>query len=281
MEPLRNDYDSGGPPGPRKSQGMPWWPAALIALVLIAAVGWYFWSRRSEAPPAVASTPEPAPAPAAPVEPAAAAPEEWDLPDLGESDDFLRDVAARLSSHPEWLAWIATDDLVRRFVGSVDEVARGELPAAQLGFLVPERGFYAATRAGSSYLDGSSFERFDRLASVVSGIDAGGAVDLFARLEPLLQEAYRDLGYPSADFEETLAKAVMVVMATPEQEQPPLLAPAVSSFKFADPDLESLPPVQKLILRMGPENGLVVKRKLREISAELDHRHVTSQPEAD
>lgn len=278
MEPLTREYDPSEPPGPRKAQRMPWWPAALIIAVLIAALVWYFWPRGGDQPQTVAAATESAAPPPAPVSaPVQEAPEGWELPDLGESDDFLRDVAARLSSHPGWLEWIASDELVRRFVASVDEVARGELPTSQLGFLVPKRGFYVANRSGVSYLDGTSFERYNRLASVVSGIDAEGAVDLYSRLEPLLQEAYRDLGYPNADFEKTLGKAVGMVLSTPERQEPPRLSPAVSSFRFADPELENLPPIQKLMLRIGPANAGVVKRKLREIAAALDRREVAAE----
>lgn len=274
MEPLTTEYDPGGP---RRSHGMPWWPVALVAAVLIAVLVWYFWSRGRDDAHGVAEIAEPAPpAPAPmPVE-VEEAESDWELPTLSESDDFLRDVAARLSSHPEWVAWMATDDLVRRFVGSVDEVARGEMPSTQVGYLSPKRGFSTATRGGSSYLGGDSFRRFAPLAAVVSGIDASGAADLYRRLEPLFQEAYKELGYPNADFGHTLARAMAVVGSSPDQDRPPLLVPAVRSYKFADPKLENLPAAQKLMLRMGPENARLVKAKLREIAQELDRRGVTS-----
>ncbi len=280
MNELTKDPDLGGPPGPRPSQRMPWWPAALIVIALLAALVAYFWLRKGAEPEVVVETP--APEAAAPV---AAAAEEtppapaWDLPPLEESDDFLRDVAARLSSHPEWLAWIATDDLVRRFVAAVDEVARGELPAAQLAFLSPKRGFPTPARGAATQLGAESFQRYTRLAAVVSGIDARGAVDLYRRLEPLLERAYRDLGYPDAHFERTLAKAVKVVLDTPDPGRTLNLEPALRSYKFVDPELESLPAVQKLLLRMGPENAAAVKRKLREIARELDRSDVASQAE--
>ena len=275
MDPLTKDYDPGGPVGPRRSQRMPWWPAALLGVVVIAGLGWYLWSLRAR-PETLAQPAEPAPPVAPAAAPAGEAAEAWDLPGLAESDDFLRDVAARLSSHPQWVSWIATDDLIRRFVAAVDEMARGELPSAQLRFLSPKQGFPAARR-GEVYLDGDSFQRFTWLAAVVAGVDARAAVDLFRRLEPLLQEAHRDLGYPSADFKKTLAKAVAVALSTPDLERPALLVPALRSYKFADPELEELPPVQKLMLRMGPENAGVIKRKLREIAGELDRSDVAAR----
>jgi hypothetical protein len=43
----------------------------------------------------------------------------------------------------------------------------------------------------------------------------------------------------------------------------------VLSFAYADPRLESLSPVQKQFLRMGPRNVQAVQAKLREIATRL------------
>lgn len=276
MEPLTEDY---GSTGPREPQGMPWWPIAVVAALVIAVVAWYLWSRsRAELEP----LPEVAEAPAAAPDPLPVEVEEpaeaWELPSLSESDDFLRDVAAKLSSHPGWVAWMATDDLIQRFVAAVDEVARGELPSTHLAHLGPKRGFSTATRGESAFLGSESFRRFGPLAAVVSGLDAEGSVDLYRRLRPLMQQAYRDLGYPNADFDRTLARAVEMLLSAPEQDRPPLLVRGVRTYEFADPELENLPEAQKLMLRMGPENARLVKAKLREFVAELDRDERTSEP---
>lgn len=274
MGPMTH-YESEPPGGPRRLQGMPWWPAALVILVLALVGGWFLWSRvkaRDVPPVAVAEPSEPESM--AEPEPVGAAPEVWELPSLAESDDFLRDIAARLSSHSEWLSWLATDDLVVRFVAGVDEVARGDLPTSQVRFLVPKRGFSALSTAGRSYLGDQSQRRFNRLAAVVAGLDARGVADLYGRLRPLFRDAYRELGYPNADFDAVLAKAMRKVLEAPNLDGTVELVPALRSYKYADPRLEALPPVQKLMLRLGPDNAELVKAKLREIAAALDRGQV-------
>lgn len=278
MEPNKANYDFDPPGGPRRLQGMPWWPAALVILLLVLVAGWFFWFRSRDQPLPLAEVSESgAPAPTSEPEPVPEAPGDWDLPSLAESDDFLRDVATRLSSHSEWLAWIATDDLVRRFVAAVDEVARGEVPNSQADFLIPKRGFSPASSGGYLYLGADSQRRFTRLTAVVSGLDAQGAADLYSRLRPLVQDAYRELGYPNADFDAVLRKALEKVLETPDLERTAQLVPALRSYKYADPRLEALPPVQKLMLRFGPDNASVVKRKLREIARELDQNQIAVQ----
>jgi hypothetical protein len=257
---------------------MPWWPAAGVILVLILVAAWFFWSRSSEQSLPVAEEPRPiTPAPSAEIEPVPEETTDWDLPSLAESDDFLRDVATRLSSHPEWLSWIATDDLVRRFVGAVDEVARGEMPSSQLGFLVPKRGFSTVPKGGQVYLGADSQRRFTRLAAVVSGLDARGVADLYNRLQPLFRAAYRELGYPNTDFDAVLARAMERVLDTPDLGGTIELVPALRSYKYADPRLEALPPVQKAMIRLGSDNAGAVKRKLREIARELDRSQITAR----
>jgi hypothetical protein len=45
-------------------------------------------------------------------------------------------------------------------------------------------------------------------------------------------------------------------------------------YQFADPNLEALSAGQKLLLRMGPANAVIVKAKLRELrSAVVAHGH--------
>jgi hypothetical protein len=40
-------------------------------------------------------------------------------------------------------------------------------------------------------------------------------------------------------------------------------------YTFADPTLESRPAGQKLLLRMGPENAVIIKSKLTELRAAI------------
>jgi hypothetical protein len=161
-------------------------------------------------------------------------------------------------------------------VAGVDEIGRGELPLAQARFLTPKRGFSPLSSQGRYFVDSASYDRYTRLTAVVAGLDARGVANLYARLRPLFQDAYRDLGYPQADFDAALNKAIREVLDTPELRTNPELVPALQSYKFADPKLEALPPVQKFMLRLGPDNAATVKRKLREIAAAIDRREVAN-----
>ena len=123
-------------------------------------------------------------------------------------------------------------------------------------------------------VDAYPSQLFDTLAAVVSGLDARGVAALYDRLRPLFRDAYRDLGYPRADFDLALNRAIRKILEAPELDRRPELEPALQTYEYADPELEALPPVQKWMLRLGPENSDVVKSKLREIAAALDREQV-------
>src|SRR5262245_22726191 len=52
-----------------------------------------------------------------------------DLPLLDKTDALVRELVGKLSSHPQVAAWLATDDLIRRFTVAVLNVAEGNTPA--------------------------------------------------------------------------------------------------------------------------------------------------------
>jgi hypothetical protein len=85
----------------------------------------------------------------------------------------------------------------------------------------------------------------------------------------VIEEAYRELGYPGTEFQETLEEAIDVLLKTPIPEGEILLEEKVTTYTFADPNLEALSDIRKHFLRMGPQNVRKIKAKLREIKEVL------------
>jgi Protein of unknown function (DUF3014) len=245
---------------------------AAVATIVIGAAAVLTWLLLPRKP---AETPPPSAAAAPAVEPSAspeASPEASppvSLPGLDASDALVRDLAKGLSSRPELAAWLATDALVRKFVAVVDNVADGASPAPHLKFLAPKDRFRAAGDGFRFTLDPKGYDRYDTVAQVVASLDAAGSARLYGTLQPLLTEAYRDLGYPQGDFSATLERAIARLVRTPVVEKPIALVPHGLSYRFAEPKLESLSAAQKHLLRMGPRNQSMIQSKLREIAAAL------------
>jgi len=255
---------------PRKVWGL----AIAILVILAGAVAIYYFAfvKKPVLPPAAsepqASTAVPAAVEKAPPE-GAAAPLAFPAVGLSESDQAVREFAAALSRDPEFAKWLLTKDLVRKFVVAVDNVANGLSPKSHVDFFSPAGGFRVARTAKGTFIHEASYARYDPVAGVVASIDAAAAVRLYRAAKPLIDEAYRDLGYPGVDFEETLVQAMAELLGTPVVDGPIGLEKKILSYAMTDASLEGLSAAQKQLLRMGPKGVRAVQSKIRELAAAL------------
>lgn len=188
--------------------------------------------------------------------------------DLNKSDPVIRDLIKELTSNPQLVDWAKTDDLVLKFVAGVDNIAHGQSPRAQVDFFTLAEGFHVVERNGRTYLDPASYDRYNAVAEVFDSMDTEGTVRFYKQLKPVIQEAYKDLGYPDTDFQDTLTKAIVELLKVPVVKDV-LLEKKIISYAMVDPELESLSQAQKHLLRMGPENILRIQSKLRELAQAL------------
>jgi hypothetical protein len=188
---------------------------------------------------------------------------------LDSSDALIRRLAGEFSAHPSIGAWLPASDIIRRVAAAVDAVAEGRSPAKQIDFFLPGEKFKVLTRSGREYLDPASYDRYAPAAEVFISCNARDLARFYRGLRPLFQEAYRELGYPSGDFDLPLKQAILELLAAPVVEGEIRLERKVKTYMFADPALEGLSEAQKHFLRMGPESVAAVQIKLRELAAAL------------
>lgn len=194
------------------------------------------------------------------------------LPPLQESDDFVRSTVAPWSSRPEWTAWLATDELIRRAVAVVDAIARGESPADQAPAAMRfKQRFEVVSRSSEAkpVASPASFARYDVLTNVLTSLDAATLAETRRALAPLLDAAYHDLGHPNRTLDQALRAAIFSILSTPDVVGEPPLEPHTLGHGYADPALEDLSDAQKQILRFGPANVARLQQKLREIAVAL------------
>lgn len=251
-----------------ESSGGPRWPyvvGVIVVILLIAVFLW--WVRREPEVPVepVAEPSAPAPAPAV-VEERESKLEIGEVPSLPESDAWLRELAYQISSHPELAEWLVTDDLIRRFVVVVDNIAEGVNPRKHVPFAKPRQGFAVEEEGERVYVDPASYRRYDTLVDVVASLDSEGTAELYRAIRPLCQEAYQELGYPGQDFDDALRRAIQRILATPVVDGPIELQKRITAYKFEDPRLEELSPAARQLLRLGPTNLQRVQAKVREMA---------------
>jgi len=268
----RETLGSGTPPR-RTGDGLGWVVAVVVLTALVGGAA-YWWLRRTPAapeaqPPAEAArltTPSATPTPT----PAVA------LPTLDNSDAFVRSLAQGLSSLPGWAAWLAPDDLIRRFVAAVDAVAEGASPRAPLGFLAPRGGFAVSRESGQTVVDRRSYARYDAVGDVIESLDGAACARVLATLMPLVEAAYREMGTQPGGFQVALARASAQLREVPVVDDPVGVRPVdrggLRLYEYTDPRLESLSPAQKHLLRMGPRNVRRIEAKLEELARVLSVR---------
>jgi hypothetical protein len=120
--------------------------------------------------------------------------------------------------------------------------------------------------------DPNGYIRYQPITMVLVSLDSEKIVKIYRQLAPVIQEAYQELGCPGTKFQQTLEAAIDILLKTPIPEGEILLEEKVTTYAFADPNLEALSDVQKHLLRMGPENVKKIQAKLREIKEALNQQ---------
>ena len=264
------------------------WPkiAALgaLALVLGAVAIYLFWPRSVPLPQQTVPTPPAAnPAPAAEPEPAIKHPVDKipvpsaadsgrplsALPALDNSDIVAKDAIETILNGDAYIRLLAPNGIIRHIVATIDNLPRKTM-AASIRPVMPVPGTFATTNATHGMLiAGSNAGRYTPYVHAAESIDSGRLVQFYVRLYPLFQQAYVDLGYPDGYFNDRLIGVIDDLLAAPEPKSPVRLSQPKIMFEFADPNLEDLSAGQKILVRIGIENELRLKAKLRDVRKAL------------
>ncbi len=260
---------------------IPIWPIVLALLVVGGATAFYFWWRNA-APPAVPQPTLSAPARATPpVEPAPTARYPIEnpqaglapLPSLQDSDATVLDGIAGIVPGEGIERILRRDDIIRHIVATVDNLPRRSV-ATRLLPVRPVPGQFATTGSGGGAAIGAeNAARYTPYVRVAEAVDAKTLAALYMRFYPLFQQAYRELGYPDANFNDRLVEAIDDLLATPVVQGPVHLIQPKVFYEYADPELEQRSAGQKIMLRMGSDNATRTKAKLAQFRREIVAPH--------
>jgi len=249
-----------------------------LALGLIGAA--WLWQHAPAPTPPTAPPPvavPPPPAVPAPSEPTVKHP--VDVPVAPGPSAAPLDVDAALTElfgRKTVLSMFQLQDFPRRFVATVDNLGRSRAPAG-LWPVNPAAGAFTVERQdGVDVISADNGLRYTPYVLLIETVDLRQAVAVYARLYPLLQQAYEDIGYPKRYFNDRLVEVIDQLLATPEVSGPlEVHLPTIKGpmqparswvlYEFDDPALQSLSAGQKILLRMGPVNERRMKAKLAEI----------------
>jgi Protein of unknown function (DUF3014) len=194
--------------------------------------------------------------------------EHSELPDLLGSDNAFRKTLLKLS--PGLSQWLNTNLLIRKYVIILNDFSQGLRIYKHVSFLRFEEYFSVEQGENGLQIAPKSYHRYDQLAQDINAIDSKAAMAVYLKFRPLMMQVFSEFSYPEDITLETLIKkAASEIIAAPLIEgQIAVVRPSLF-YKFADPALEALNPLQKQMLRMGMENTRIIQNKCREFLVEL------------
>jgi hypothetical protein len=263
----------------------------LGALVLLVVIGiaYFFTGDKVDRvatpqPPPIAESvakaePEYAPTPDIPTPrpPSAAEPEPLvenaapvqSLATLDASDEPVREALGDAGSSELYSNLLANNDLIQRSTGVIDGMSRGLVLNKILPLPRPAGAFTTLELDGQSVIDPASYARYDVYAQAAAELDVAQLTAAFHSFRPLLEQAYAQMGYKAEDFDNSLIRALDQIVATPELHQTIPVKKKEAVYLYADPALEELSPLQKQLLRMGPDNLTLIKAQANALRAAL------------
>ena len=195
------------------------------------------------------------------------------LPTLAESDAWLEEKLPTITWRKELLKLVIDDDMIRRFVVFTDNFSQGILAYEHSPLIKPTASFSGReiNEDGQVVIkwDETSSRRFSLYVDLLRSVDSETLVSWYFELKPLVDEAYQELGYPEENFTDILQDAITKVldMEIPK-ERIELVRPSVM-YQYKNEEIEKLDDAEKLMLRLGKENLLVIKSVLLEISEKI------------
>ena len=254
--------------------------AGLILVLLLVIAGGVvlltgIWppEEESTAPPVIAAPPAPPPAPvisefeepAVEPTPPPPAPVEEPLPRLEESDDAVRDAVGDIPLGTAGQQYLVPGNIIERSASLIYLMAQGDVPYKLLPVSRPKAAFPNSDDGTQVVTNPAGFERYDALTQWLQSLDLKSLLSSLEWFIPLFREAWSYYGEDPAAFDMAVVMTLDLVIATPEIDlSEARLIRKEAVWIFEDPAIEGLAPIQKQVLRMGPENAEIVKAKATE-----------------
>lgn len=239
----------------------------LVVIVVIGAVGYLVWQKSNveKAPAPVVEAPADE---AAEKYPVAASSQVSTVHSADEVDQDLQKKAPDVFGQGPGSEVVIFENFVRRFVVAIDNALGKQIPL-DLSPLKTAPGEIIVTPQGKDYvISDKNAERYQAYMQLIEKTDLSRAVQYYRQIYPLLQATYKELG-TSKYFNDRVIEVLDSVVATPDVTEPLHLQHPSVRYTFADPQLEALPAIQKIVLRMGPQNEKIIKGKAQDLKQML------------
>lgn len=203
----------------------------------------------------------------------------FELPELAQSDEPIKRSLAAISDSKQFLDWLLLNNIVNRFVVTVDNIPTKSLPN-KYRMLKQAPGSFMAKQiepgeakdsAGEKnfVLDPGNEYRYRVYIKLLQSLNMQSLLRMYVQYYPLFQQAYEELGYPDRYFNNRFIEVIEHMLNTPDVTAPLELKQPKVFYLYADDRYENLSAGQKTLLRMGQTNARQVKDFLQSLKQEL------------
>jgi hypothetical protein len=190
------------------------------------------------------------------------------LPELDSSDAYVRGTLTKQLNN-KITQWLKPDDLIRRSASFMDGLARGTVSEKVFPLGVAEGKFTTHRQDGNIWLNAGNYERYNNVVDILLSIDMQKMANFFHKVRPLLELAFSELGYRPRQMDGIILQTIDNILAAPVIVEPLALTRDSVVYKFANKELEELMPLQKQLLRAGPENTRRIQQQAKALREAL------------
>ncbi|MCP3429034.1 DUF3014 domain-containing protein [Opacimonas viscosa] len=194
-------------------------------------------------------------------------PEPLDVSDLAVKQSILA-----ITQMPVLSTILINEGILDKVVATVLNTAENKISANTSLATAPSEAFSVFKQAGRLYIEPSAFTRYNVYAQTFAEVETDNLIALLDQYEPELVNKFTEIAPPGMTFHDAVLAAINVLLDTPIIKLPVEVSTNRAMYEFTNPQLEALSPPQKQLLRMGPYNVRIVKRKLRELREALADR---------
>jgi hypothetical protein len=176
------------------------------------------------------------------------------LPDIEHSDASLQEVFKKVKFEGSFMQLLVMDHFIPRLVVTIDNLPMKKLPQAHLALKSPKGRFLVSGTTEAPQTSRRNHKRYEPYVKLLESLEPELVISIYKHYYPLFQEAYKQLGYRNAYFNDRLIQVLDHLQETPSPAEPLSLSQPAILYTYSEPALEKLSSGQKVLLRMGPEN---------------------------
>lgn len=194
------------------------------------------------------------------------------LPYLVNSDEFVFNALKSLIKNHSLIKLFYAERIIRDIVVTTVNLTEQHVPVKDMPFKPPTGDFGTYNLGNQLIINPDNKLRYINYVKIAESVDTKQLVDLYIQLYPLLQQQYKELGYPNKNFNDQLIETIDDLLDAPDVKDPIHLVQPIYFYQFENTDLEELSIGQKIMIRLGIKNEWIIKSKLTGIKNELELR---------